>query len=47
MAIGTLLFESIDAFGAAMAGHGAEITADLANCSDSQPVMQISEAKAG
>jgi uncharacterized protein (TIGR02118 family) len=47
MAIGALLFESMDAFGAAMAAHGAEIMADVANYTDSQPVMQISEVKAG
>ena len=47
MAIGALLFKSMDAFGAAMAAHGAEIMADVANYTDSQPVMQISEVKAG
>ena len=47
MAIGTLLFESMDTFGAAMAAHGAQIMADIANYTDSQPVMQISEVKAG
>ena len=47
MAMGALLFESLEAFGAAMAEHGAEIMADIANYTDSQPVMQISEVKAG
>jgi len=47
VAIGALLFESMDKFGAAMAEHGAEIMADIANYTDSQPVMQISEVKVG
>jgi len=37
----------MDKFGAAMAEHGAEIMADIANYTDSQPVMQISEVKVG
>jgi uncharacterized protein (TIGR02118 family) len=45
VAIGALLFESIEVFGAVMAAHGAEIVADIANYTDSQPVMQISEVK--
>jgi uncharacterized protein (TIGR02118 family) len=47
VAIGALLFESMEDFGAAMAEHGAEIMADIANYTDSQPVMQISEVKFG
>jgi uncharacterized protein (TIGR02118 family) len=47
VAIGALLFESLDIFGAAMAAHGAEIMADIANYTDAQPIMQISEVKAG
>ena len=47
VAIGALLFESIKVFGAVMAAHGAEIMADIANYTDSQPVMQISEVKVG
>jgi hypothetical protein len=30
-----------------MAEHGAEIMADIANYTDSQPVMQISEVNVG
>ena len=47
VAIGALLFESIKDFGAAMAEHEAEIMADIANYTDSQPVMQISEVNVG
>ncbi len=47
VAMGALLFESLEVFGAAMAEHGAEIMADIANYTDSQPVMQISEVKIG
>jgi uncharacterized protein (TIGR02118 family) len=47
VAIGALLFESMEIFGATMAQHGAEIMADIANYTDSHPVTQISEVKAG
>jgi len=47
MAIGSLTFESLEVFGSVMAEHGAEIMADIANYTDSQPVMQISEVKVG
>ena len=43
----TLTFESLEVFGTVMAEHGAEIMADIANYTYSQPVMQISEVKVG
>ena len=45
VAVGTLLVTSVEAFGAAMAQHGAEVMADLPNYTDAQPVIQISEVK--
>ena len=47
MAIGSLTFESLEVFGSVMSEHGAEIMADIANYTDSHPVMQISEVKVG
>jgi len=47
VAIGVLRVSALEAFGAAMAQHGAEIMADIANYTDSQPVIQISEIKVG
>jgi uncharacterized protein (TIGR02118 family) len=44
-AIGVLLLSSVEAFGAAMAEHGAEIMGDVPNYTDAQPVIQISEVK--
>ena len=41
--IGHLLFDSVQAFGAAIRPHGAVIGADLANYTDLKPVTQISE----
>ncbi len=45
--MGSLMLNSLDAFGAAMAQHGAEIMGDIPNYTDSQPVIQISEVKVG
>lgn len=47
VAIGVLLVNSLDAFGAAMAQHGAAIMSDIPNYTDSQPVIQLSEVKVG
>ncbi len=47
VAVGTLLVTSLEAFGAAMAQHGAEIMGDISNYTDAQPVLQISEVKVG
>jgi uncharacterized protein (TIGR02118 family) len=47
VAVGALLVSSIEAFGAAMAQHGAEIMGDIPNYTDAQPVIQISEVKVG
>ena len=44
-AIGHLLFDSLDAFGAAFAQYGAEIMADVPNYTNIQPLIQISEVK--
>jgi uncharacterized protein (TIGR02118 family) len=45
VAIGALLLTSIEAFGAAMAQHGAEVMGDVPNYTDAQPVIQICEVK--
>ncbi len=47
VAVGTLLVTSVEAFGAAMGEHGAEIMGDIPNYTDAQPVIQISEVKVG
>jgi len=44
-AVGALTITSIEAFGAAMAQHGAEIMGDVPNYTDAQPILQISEIK--
>ena len=41
----TLTFDSVDAFQAAFAPHAAEIMGDIANYTDVQPLVQISEVK--
>lgn len=46
-AVGALTITSIEAFGAAMAQHGAEIMGDVPNYTDAQPVLQISQVKVG
>ena len=47
VAVGALLVTSVEAFGAAMGEHGAEIMGDIPNYTDAQPVIQISEVKVG
>jgi len=42
-----LFFDSVDAFQAAFGPHAAAITADVANYTDRQPVLQISEVVVG
>ena len=46
-AVGALTITSIEAFGAAMAQHGAEIMGDVPNYTDAQPILQISQIKVG
>ncbi len=45
VAMGHLLFESVDAFQAAFAPHAAAIMGDISNYTAIQPVIQISEVK--
>ncbi|MEE8396006.1 MAG: EthD family reductase [bacterium] len=45
VAMGHLLFDSVEAFQQAIAPHLAEITADIANYTDIAPIMQVSEVK--
>ena len=45
VAVGALLVSSMEAFGAALAQHGAEIMGDIPNYTDAQPVIQVSEVK--
>jgi uncharacterized protein (TIGR02118 family) len=45
LAIGHLLFDSVEAFGAALADHGAALMADVPNYTTAQPVIQVSEVK--
>ena len=40
-----LHFESVEAFQAAFGPHAGEIMGDIANYTDAQPVVQISEVK--
>jgi uncharacterized protein (TIGR02118 family) len=47
VAVGALMVESLDAFGAAMAAHGAEIMGDIPNYTDAAPTLLISEVKVG
>jgi len=42
-----LLFESVESFQAAFGAHGKAIMADVANYTDIQPIMQISEVVVG
>jgi uncharacterized protein (TIGR02118 family) len=41
----TLHFDSVEAFQAAFGPHAGEIMGDIANYTDAQPVVQISEVK--
>jgi uncharacterized protein (TIGR02118 family) len=45
LAIGHLLFDSVDAFQQAFAAHGAPIIADVPNYTNIQPVIQINEVR--
>jgi uncharacterized protein (TIGR02118 family) len=45
IAMGHLLFDSVEQFQAAFAAHAAEITGDIPNYTNVQPVIQISEIK--
>ena len=45
LAMGHLVFESMDAFSAMIAAHGAWIQADMPNYTNTQPVIQISQVK--
>jgi uncharacterized protein (TIGR02118 family) len=45
IAIGTLTFESLEAFQAAMGPHMPEIMGDIPNYTDITPVLEISEIK--
>jgi uncharacterized protein (TIGR02118 family) len=45
LAMGHLLFESVEAFQSAMATHGPELMADIPNYTNSRPTVQISEVK--
>ena len=45
VAVGTLTFDSIDAFQAAMGPHMGEIMGDIPNYTDITPVLEISEIK--
>ena len=42
-AIGYLLFDSVEAFGAAFAQHAPKILADIPNYTNIQPVIQVGE----
>ena len=45
IALGHLLFDSIESFQAAFGPHATTIMADIPNYTDVQPVIQISEVK--
>ena len=45
VALGHLLFESVEAFQAGFRPHAEEIMADIPNYTDVQPTIQISEVK--
>jgi uncharacterized protein (TIGR02118 family) len=47
VAVGHLLFDSIEAFQASFAPHGRTFAADVPNYTDIAPVMQISEVVGG
>lgn len=42
-AVGHLIFDSIEAFGSAMAAHGEALASDIPNYTDLEPSVQISE----
>lgn len=43
LAVGYLLFETLEQFQQAMGTHGKELMADVPNFTDAQPIIQISE----
>ena len=45
IAMGHLLFDSVEAFQAAFSPHAAEILADVANYTTIQPIIQVSDVK--
>ncbi|MGH9718383.1 MAG: EthD family reductase [Candidatus Acidiferrales bacterium] len=45
VAVGHLMFDSVDAFQTAFAPHSEAIMADVANYTNVQPIIQISEIK--
>ena len=45
MAMGHLLFDSVDAFQSAFAQHGEAILGDIPNYTNTQPTVQISQVK--
>jgi uncharacterized protein (TIGR02118 family) len=45
LAMGHIYFESVEAFQSSFGPHSAEIVADVANYTNVQPVLQISEVK--
>ena len=45
VAVGTLTFDSVEAFQAAMGPHMPEIMGDIPNYTDITPVLEISEVK--
>ena len=45
VALGHLLFDSVEAFHAAFGPHAVEIRADIPNYTDIEPMIQISEVK--
>ena len=47
VAIGHLLFESVESFQAAFAPHREQIMADIPNYTTIEPVIQISQVKLG
>jgi uncharacterized protein (TIGR02118 family) len=45
VAMGHLMFESIEAFGTVFAAHAPAIMADIPNYTNTQPVVQVSQVK--
>jgi uncharacterized protein (TIGR02118 family) len=45
LAMGHLLFDSVDAFSAAFVVHAESIMADIPNYTNTQPVIQINQVK--
>lgn len=45
LAMGHLMFDSVEAFGSVFAAHAPAILADIPNYTNTQPVIQISQIK--